>query len=165
MKSGLFVLMALLALVGCEPQKTNTLKEGEIISLDQQLLPNSEWQISRSVIELSFCRDRVNEDLLASESELRGWRGSGEPTAFPPYRDEGLEKLAELLSNQSVSDQPMSGQPTLLWQKDGNVSAQRYHVAMPASASKGELADAVFPMVAFLSSSDQVCHVAVDDSY
>lgn len=159
MKSGLFALMALLALVGCEPQKTNTLKEGEIISLDQQLLPNSEWQISRSVIELSFCRDRVNEDLLASESELRGWRGSGEPTAFPPYRDEGLEKLAELLSNQ-----PMSGQPTLLWQKDGNVSAQRYHVAMPASASKGELADAVFPMVAFLSSSDQICHVAVDDS-
>ncbi|MFD2632430.1 hypothetical protein [Idiomarina piscisalsi] len=160
MKNWVFALVALLVLVGCKQQTTNTLKEGEIISLDQQVLPNSEWQLSRSVIELSFCRDRVNEDLLASESELRGWRGSGEPTAFPPYREEGLEKLAELLSKQ-----PMTGQPTLLWQKDGNVSAQRYHVAMPANVSKGELEDAVFPLVAFLSSSDQVCHVAVDDFY
>ncbi|WP_300316843.1 hypothetical protein [Idiomarina sp.] len=155
MKNWVFALVALLVLVGCEQQTTNTLKEGEIISLDQQVLPNSEWQLSRSVIELSFCRDRVNEDLLASESELRGWRGSGEPTAFPPYRDEGLEKLAKLLSDQQ----------TLLWQKNGNVSAQRYHVVMPANVSKGELEDAVFPLVAFLSSSDQVCHVAVDDSY
>lgn len=155
MKNWVFALVALLVLVGCEQQTTNTLKEGEIISLDQQVLPNSEWQLSRSVIELSFCRDRVNADLLASESELRGWRGSGEPTAFPPYRDEGLEKLAKLLSDQQ----------TLLWQKNGNVSAQRYHVVMPANVSKGELEDAVFPLVAFLSSSDQVCHVAVDDSY
>tara|TARA_B100002019_G_C20822203_1_gene381154 strand:+ start:17 stop:484 length:468 start_codon:yes stop_codon:yes gene_type:complete len=155
MKNWVFALVALLVLVGCEQQTTNTLKEGEIISLDQQVLPNSEWQLSRSVIELSFCRDRVNEDLLASESELRGWRGSGEPTAFPPYRDEGLEKLAKLLSDQQM----------LLWQKNGNVSAQRYHVVMPANVSKGELEDAVFPLVAFLSSSDQVCHVAVDDSY
>ena len=155
MKNWVFALVALLALVGCEQQTTNTLKESEIMSLDQQLLPNSEWQLSRSVIELSFCRDRVNEDLLASESELRGWRGSGEPTAFPPYRDEGLEKLAELLSDQK----------RLLWQKEGNIIAQRYHVAMPANVSKGELEDAVFPLVAFLSSSEQVCHVAVDDSY
>ena len=105
-------------LVGCEPKKTNTLKEGEIISLDQQLLPNREWQISRSVIELlSFCRDRVNEDLLASESELRGWRGSGEPTAFPPYRDEGLEKLAELLlclTNQCPVNQHYCGKKTVM---------------------------------------------------
>lgn len=155
MKNWVFALVALLVLVGCEKQQTNTLKEGEIISLDQQLLPNRNWQISQSIIELSFCRDRVNEDLLASESELRGWRGSGEPTSFPPYRDDGLEKLAELVAEQRA----------LLWQKNGNVSAQRYHVVMPANVSKGELEDAVFPLVAFLSSSEQVCHVAVDDSY
>lgn len=154
MKNSVFVLIALWLLAGCEQQEAAPLIKSKIVSLDQQVLPSSTWQISRSVIELSFCRDRVNEDLLASESELRRWRGSGEPTAFPPYRTEGLEKLAELLSGQSV----------LLWQKDGNVSAQRYYVVMPAAASKGELEDAVFPLVAFISASAKVCHVAVDDS-
>ena len=153
MKNWVFALVALLVLVGCEQQTTNTLKESEIMSLDQQLLPNSEWQLSRSVIELSFCRDRVNEDLLASESELRGWRGSGEPTAFPPYRDEGLEKLQNcFLTNKGCCGKKkgISALSVTMW-----LCLQTYQKANW---------DAVFPLVAFLS-SEQVCHVAVDDSY
>ncbi|RUO67239.1 hypothetical protein [Idiomarina ramblicola] len=146
------VFLALLN--GCGQERTTDLRSAEIKALDEQLLPNADWQLSQATIELSFCRDRINEALLASKSELRGWRLSGESTAFPPYREEGLDTLSKLFEKTDV----------LLWQVEGNVSAQRYHVAKPENVSKGEVADAVFPAVVALSSMPQVCHAAVDDS-
>ncbi|MCA1767496.1 MAG: hypothetical protein LC639_04660 [Idiomarina sp.] len=148
--AGLFIV----ALNGCGQEATTNLRSAEIKALDEQLLPNTDWQLSKATIELSFCRDRINEALLASKSELRGWRLSGERTAFPPYRQEGLDALSRLFEETG----------TLLWQIEGNVSAQRYHVVKPAGVSKGELADAVFPAVVALSSMPEVCHAAVDDS-
>lgn len=141
-------------LVGCSEPASNRLSAAEVKTLDQQLLPNNSWQLSRATIELSFCRDRVNGALLASQAELRGWRLTEEPTAFPPYRSTGLEALAEVRAQTNV----------LLWQRQGNVSAQRYYVVSPASASRGDVADSVFPAVVKLSSLPQICHAAVDDS-
>lgn len=148
--AGLFLAV----LSGCGQEGTTDLRSAEVKALDEQLLPNDNWQLSRATIELSFCRNRINEALLASEAELRGWRLSGESTAFPPYRNEGLDALSRLFDKTDV----------LLWQAEGNVSAQRYHVVKPAAASKGDVVDAVFPAVVSLSSIEEVCHAAVDDS-
>lgn len=119
--------------------------------LDKQQLPNDDWRISKAVIELSFCRSRTNEALLASEMELNGWRLGGDASSFPPYRPEGLTALQRILSDESF----------LLWQRDGNVSAQRYYIVLPASASKGDVAEQVFPAVATLAAAPEICHSAV----
>ncbi|AAV81893.1 UNVERIFIED_ORG: hypothetical protein DFO82_0909 [Idiomarina abyssalis] len=148
--AGLFLAV----LSGCGQEGTTDLHSAEVKALDEQLLPNNNWQLSRATIELSFCRNRINEALLASEAELRGWRLSGESTAFPPHRSEGINALSKLFKQTDV----------LLWQAEGNVSAQRYHLVKPAKASKGEVVDAVFPAVVSLSAIDEVCHAAVDDS-
>tara|TARA_R100000935_G_C2819716_1_gene159119 strand:+ start:1127 stop:1603 length:477 start_codon:yes stop_codon:yes gene_type:complete len=148
--AGLFLAV----LSGCGQEGTTDLHSAEVKALDEQLLPNNNWQLSRATIELSFCRNRINEALLASEAELRGWRLSGESTAFPPHRSEGVNALSKLFKQTDV----------LLWQAEGNVSAQRYHLVKPAKASKGEVVDAVFPAVVSLSATDEVCHAAVDDS-
>ncbi len=148
--AGLFLAV----LSGCGQEGTTDLHSAEVKALDEQLLPNNNWQLSRATIELSFCRNRINEALLASEAELRGWRLSGESTAFPPHRSEGVNALSKLFKQTDV----------LLWQAEGNVSAQRYHLVKPAKASKGEVVDAVFPAVVSLSAIDEVCHAAVDDS-
>ncbi|MDV6316883.1 hypothetical protein [Idiomarina sp. HP20-50] len=144
----------LVVISGCEQPPAGELVSAEIKNLDEQLLPNENWQLSKASIELSFCRDRINEALMGSERELRGWRLTGESTAFPPYRTEGLNALAKILDETGV----------LLWQREGNVSAQRYYLVKPASATEGEVADAVFPAVVKLSSLARVCHAAVDDS-
>lgn len=151
-----YFLMTLLltAVSACGQPPAGDLVSAEVRNMDEQLLPNDNWQLSRATIELSFCRDRINGALVASGRELRGWRLTGESTAFPPYRKEGLNALANILDKTGV----------LLWQKNGNVSAQRYYLVKPAAASKGEVADAVFPAVVKLSSLTQVCHAAVDDS-
>jgi hypothetical protein len=148
--AGLFIA----ALNGCGQEGTTDLRGAEIKALDEQLLPNADWQLSKATVELSFCRDRINEALLASKAELRRWRLSRESTAFPPYRQEGLGTLSTLFEETDI----------LLWQVEGNVSAQRYHVVKPVGVSKGELADAVFPAVVAFSSMAEVCHAAVDDS-
>ena len=148
--AGLFLAV----LSGCGQEGTTDLHRAEVKALDEQLLPNNNWQLSRATIELSFCRNRINEALLASEAELRGWRLSGESTAFPPHRSEGINALSKLFKQTDV----------LLWQAEGSVSAQRYHLVKPAKASKGEVVDAVFPAVVSLSAIDEVCHAAVDDS-
>lgn len=144
----------LAALSGCGQERVTNLRSAEVKALDTQLLPNANWQISRASIELSFCRDRINEALLASKAELRRWRLTGESTAFPPHREEGVIALAKVFDETDV----------MLWQREGNVSAQRYYVVKPASASKGAVTDSVFPAVVKLSSLPQVCHAAVDDS-
>jgi len=146
---------ALLSLLsGCGPAyepATEQHLETTMQQLDRQLLPNDEWQLSEAVIELSFCRNPVNEALLASEMELNNWRLTGDVTAFPPYRKDGLAALQEILANESF----------MLWQTDGSVSAQRYRIVMPAEQSRGDVAEQVFPAVATLASQRVICHTAV----
>ena len=90
---------------------------------------------------------------MASESELNGWRLTGDISAFPPYRQEGLNALNEVMGEQ----------PFILYQIDGSVSASRYRLAMPASKSAGAVAEQVFPAVATLAGSERVCLSAVDE--
>lgn len=141
-------------LVSCSPAPQSTSESGldtTMQQLDLQLLPNEQWRLSAAVIELSFCRNPVNEALLASQMELNNWRLTGDETAFPPYRKDGLQQLQQVLA----------GQPFMLWQTDGTVSAQRYRLVMPASASKGDVAEQLFPAVATLASKRVICHTAV----
>ncbi|WP_404402127.1 hypothetical protein LG288_03620 [Idiomarina seosinensis] len=154
----LLLLVSLLTLTACQPpsapqQDSEQGLQTSMQTLDTQMLPNEQWQLSRAIIELSFCRNRTNEALLASEMELNGWRVTGQQTAFPPYRKEGLQALQQILADQ----------PFLLWQRDGNVSAQRYYLVMPAEQSRGDVAEQLFPAVATLAAAKQICHTAVID--
>jgi|TARA_B100000929_G_scaffold288251_1_gene276366 hypothetical protein len=146
--------MNTVVLTACSPSSSRTIAQNNpIAQLDLKQLPNAEWRLSRAVIEVSFCRDRTNEALLASESELNGWRLTGDISAFPPYRQEGLNALNEVMGEQ----------PFILYQIDGSVSASRYRLAMPASKSAGAVAEQVFPAVATLAGSERVCLSAVDE--
>lgn len=148
------VSLSFLLLAGCNPATEPEPSSGldtSMQQLDRQLLPNEQWRLSNAVIELSFCRNPVNEALLASQMELNNWRLTGDVTAFPPYRKDGLRQLQQVLA----------GQPFMLWQTDGTVSAQRYRLVMPASASKGDVAEQLFPAVATLASKRVICHTAV----
>mgnify|MGYP001262535882 CR=1 FL=1 len=151
-----FLLTALsgFLLSACSPSTSSSVThDNPIAQLDLVQLPNAEWRLSRAVIEVSFCRDRTNEALLASSSELNGWRLTGDVSAFPPYREEGIDALNEVLGEQ----------PFILYQIDGSVSASRYRLAMPASKSAGAVAEQVFPAVAILAASERVCLSAVDE--
>ena len=151
------VTSSLIILASCQPNtepQSQHAFDTTIQQLDRQLLPNEEWQLSEAVIELSFCRNPVNEALLASEMELNNWRLTENVTAFPPYRKEGLARLQDILANTSF----------MLWQTDGSVSAQRYRLVMPAELSRGDVAEQVFPAVATLSSKRVICHTAVVES-
>jgi len=150
--SGLLIAAILLA-TACQPASAPAESglDTSMQKLDRQLLPNEEWQLSQQVIELSFCRNRTNEALLASEMELNGWRLTGEQSAFPPYRKEGLVALQQILAGESY----------LLWQRDGNVSAQRYYLVLPAEQSKGDVSEQLFPAVARLAAAPEICHTAV----
>ena len=150
----LILAMNTVVLTACSPSSSRTIAQNNpIAQLDLKQLPNAEWLLSRAVIEVSFCRDRTNEALLASESELNGWRLTGDISAFPPYRQEGLNALNEVMGEQ----------PFILYQIDGSVSASRYRLAMPASKSAGAVAEQVFPAVATLAGSERVCLSAVDE--
>ena len=82
----LILAMNTVVLTACSPSSSRTVAQNNpIAQLDLKQLPNAEWRLSRAVIEVSFCRDRTNEALLASESELNGWRLTGDISAFPPY--------------------------------------------------------------------------------
>lgn len=157
MLNRLTVITLLMLVAGCqpadEPLPDNAL-DTTVKELDKTMLPNEYWRLSEAVIELSFCQNRVNESLLGSESELNGWRLTEDVTAFPPYRQDGLQALQQLLA----------GEQFMLWQRDGSVSAQRYFLVLPASVSKGDVAEQVFPAVATLASAREICHTAVIDT-
>lgn len=119
-----------------------------VLVLDQQVLPNDQWQLSNERIQISFCRDRTNENLLAEAAELRLWRLTESVTAFPPYRRDGLLVLQQLFEEHDI----------LLWQEDGTVSAQHYRVVSPATAE----APQVFSIIAKLNGLREVCLVGVD---
>lgn len=119
-----------------------------VLVLDQQLLPNDQWQLSSERIQISFCRDRTNENLLAEAAELRLWRLTESVTAFPPYRRDGLLVLQQLYEEHDI----------LLWQENGTVSAQYYRAVAPATAD----APQVFSIIAQLNGLREVCLVGVD---
>lgn len=140
---------AVTLLAGCSPPQSNsTSTPSKVAELDLQLLPNQQWQLSNERIQLSFCRNRTNEALLADAAELRLWRLSGEITAFPDYRAEGLAALAEIFAEHDV----------LLWQESGTVSSQLYRLASPQDAE----ARSLFSAVARLNRDSSICYVAVD---
>lgn len=142
-----------LLLVGCSPQQNSTSSvaagaENRAAELDLQILPNQQWQLSRESIQLSFCRNRTNEALLADTAELRLWRLSGEITAFPDYRAEGLEALQRLFAEHDV----------MLWQESGTVSSQLYRLVSPEGAKQRSL----FSAIARLNRDSRLCYVAVN---
>ncbi|MEX1221890.1 MAG: hypothetical protein WEA82_07255 [Idiomarina sp.] len=151
----LAVSAAMLALVlgGCSPPQnaansTNVEAENRAAELDLQILPNQQWQLSRESIQLSFCRNRTNEALLADTAELRLWRLSGEITAFPDYRAEGLEALQRVFAEHDV----------LLWQESGSVSSQLYRLVSPEGAPQRSL----FSAIARLNRDSRLCYVAIN---
>ncbi|RUO65766.1 hypothetical protein SAMN06297229_0783 [Pseudidiomarina planktonica] len=144
--------MTALLLLGCSPQQSSESSvaagaENRVAELDLQILPNQQWQLSRESIQLSFCRNRTNEALLADSAELRLWRLSGEITAFPDYRAEGLEALQRLFAEHDV----------MLWQESGTVSSQLYRLVSPEGAKQRSL----FAAIASLNRDSRLCYVAV----
>ncbi|EKE83884.1 hypothetical protein [Idiomarina xiamenensis] len=125
--------------------------QGPVATLDARLLPNDEWQLSSQHIQLSFCRDRINEALLAEADELRRWRVVEQVTAFPPYRHEGLAELARFEQQYGL----------LLWQLSGNVSSQRYALVTAAAQPQASASD-VFAALTTLSRDDAICYSAVE---
>lgn len=145
----LTAMFAVTLLSACSPpESTSTTAPTKVAELDLQVLPNQHWQLSSERIQLSFCRNRTNEALLAEAAELRLWRLSGEITAFPDYRAEGLAALGEIFAEHDV----------LLWQESGTVSSQLYRLASPQDAQTRSL----FSAVARLNRASSICYVAVD---
>lgn len=110
------------AVIGCSEagdvdareQARQTVRE-----IDQLQLPNGSWALSKGIIQLSFCRDRINSALLAESDELSRWRLVGDVSVFPPDRNEGLQQLADLYLAHDV----------LLYQLSGNFGSQIYQLA------------------------------------
>lgn len=120
----------------------------QVREVDQQQLPSGQWAVSKSVIQLSFCRDRVNTALLAERDELSRWRLVGELSAFPPGRDEGLQQLAELYLQHDV----------LLYQLEGNFGSQLYHIAYRAN----QVEPNIFNAFAKIGRDARICYSSLD---
>ncbi|MDX1705823.1 hypothetical protein [Pseudidiomarina sp.] len=145
------VLIILLSLAGCQPATEDATANPALQTvrqIDLSLLPNDQWELSSGVLQLSFCRDRINDALLAEREELRRWRVVGEVTAMPSRRIEGLEILADFYKEYDV----------LLWQLSGTVSSQFYRVAVPADQNGGN----VFNALARIGRDRRVCFSALE---
>lgn len=109
-----------IGLTGCDNSPSNQDEAAAWVKeIDMLQLPTANWALSNSIIQLSFCRDRVNQALQADAEDLNRWRLVGELSAFPEDRAEGLEQLAELYRQHDV----------LLYQLSGNFGGQVYRVA------------------------------------
>ena len=150
----LVVAASWLLLSGCQPaddaERLTNQELALVQTLDQQQLPNQDWALSSAVIQLSFCRNRVNDALLAEGEELNRWRLVGERSAFPRQRQEGLEQLAELYHDHGV----------LLWQQWGTVSSQLYRIVYPSRYSEPN----VFNALASLGRDEKICFSSLDAS-
>jgi len=146
------MLTVLLLLSACSPAhdaSENSAAATPVRSIDQMLLPNAEWQVSQERLQLSFCRNLTNEQLLAEREELRRWRLSGEATAFPPTRARGLAALEQLYTEHDI----------LLWQESGTVSSQFYRVITPTDYE----GRSIFTVIAVLNQVADICYIALDD--
>lgn len=138
-----------LLLVGCEPKLNTSADHLQTITmLDRQQLPAGHWALSNSIIQLSFCRDRINAALLAEADELRRWRLVGDASSFPSHRQEGLEQLAYFYETYQVR----------LYQVYGNFGAQWFRVAYPAHESEPSMAD----VFAKLGRDNHVCYSSLE---
>lgn len=138
-------------LVACTPATVpdkTALERVQQVNLLQ--LPNADWKVSEGTIQLSFCRNRVNDALLATEEDLNRWRLVQEPSALPQRRQSGLAELASLYSEHGV----------LLWQEWGTVSSQSYRVVAAREQALPSLLDAL----ARLGRDDRICFSALDSS-
>ncbi|MFC0444368.1 hypothetical protein ACFOD1_03560 [Pseudidiomarina halophila] len=136
-------LTSLLLLVACAPAATpdpNALERVQRIDLLQ--LPNADWQLSKGSLQLSFCRNRINDALLATAEELNRWRLVQQSSAFPESRERGLAELAALYDEHNV----------LLWQEWGTVSSQSYRIVVQQGATPS-LLDAL----ARLGRDERIC--------
>jgi len=139
------LLLSLLGACSPAPERQTS---AEVAAIDLNTLPNDDWALSAERIQLSFCRDRINEALLGSQEELRWWRLTGEVSAFPRYRGDGLQALTKLQEEHKV----------LLWQVSGNVSSQFYHLVYPSHQPE----PSVFSAIARINRSKDICYVAID---
>lgn len=144
-------LVTVMLLSGCgaeheTPEQQQRLTQ--VRDIDRQQLPSGSWAISNSIIQLSFCRDRINTALLAERDELSRWRLVGEQSVFPPGRDEGLQQLAELYLKHDV----------LLYQVSGNFGSQIYHLAYRPNQPEPNIINAF----AKIGRDTSVCYSSLD---
>lgn len=144
------VLLSALVL-GCGPatERIDSTEQELVNAIDKSLLPNQQWAFADGVLQLSFCRDRINDALMAEAEELRTWRLIGESTAFPARRHEGLALLAEFHQQYEV----------LLWQQSGTVSSQFYRLVVPQGQQRNA---SIFNALAKVGRDRRICFSAVD---
>lgn len=148
-KFSVITLLMLLCACGAEsPAPEHELRLQQVRDIDRQQLPSAGWALSNSVIQLSFCRDRINTALLAEREELSRWRLVGEATAFPPGRDEGLQQLAELYEKHGV----------LLYQLSGNFGSQVYQLAYRPNRPEPN----IFNAFAKIGRDTAICYSSLD---
>lgn len=150
LRSGLVALFSI-TLWACQPatDSADSSEQALINALDVSALPNQQWAFADGVLQLSFCRDRINDALMAEAEELRTWRLIGEATAFPPQRHEGLALLAEFHQQYDV----------LLWQQSGTVSSQFYRLVVPQGQQRNA---SIFNALASVGRDRRICFSAVD---
>lgn len=143
---------AAVLLAGCVPPAPETPESAlELVEqVNLQLLPDQQWQLSDGVIQLSFCRNRINESLMASEEELRRWRYAQDVSSLPKQRQEGLQHIAHLYAEHEV----------LLWQVWGTFSSQLYRVVAPVDAD----APSIHNALALLGRDPTICYSSLDSS-
>lgn len=143
------LISAIMLLMACEPQSTGDEAEQYVLSIDQLQLPTANWALSSAAIQLSFCRDRVNEALMAEADELNRWRLVGEQSAFPENRQEGLQQLIALYRQHDV----------LLYQLSGNFGAQWYRIAYRPNQPEPNIIEAF----AKIGRDSKICFSSLDN--
>ncbi len=148
----MFAAFSLTALVACSPPPVaeDAAALDVVAQVNLQNLPNRDWQLSEGTLQLSFCRNKINDALLAEAEDLNRWRLVQEPSALPERRQLGLQQLASLYQKYDV----------LLWQEWGTVSSQGYRLAAPIDAIEPSLIDAL----ARLGRDDAICFSALDST-
>lgn len=148
---GVIAVLSSLFVIGCQPpsESAQTAEAALIEALDRSTLPNQQWAFADGVLQLSFCRDRINDALMAEADELRTWRLIGEASAFPARRPEGLALLSEFYQEYQV----------LLWQQSGTVSSQFYRVVVPQGQQRNA---SIFNALAKVGRDRRICFSAVD---
>lgn len=141
-----------LLLAGCSPAPVaEDAKALEVVAeVNLRDLPNRDWQLSSGTLQLSFCRNKINDALLAEAEDLNRWRLVQEPSALPERRMLGLQQLAAIYDEYAI----------LLWQEWGTVSSQSYRLAAPADAPEPSLIEAL----ALLGRDEAICFSALDSS-
>ncbi|WP_417665615.1 hypothetical protein [Pseudidiomarina sp.] len=138
-------------LSGCEPRATDdSLDEAtqRVHEIDTLQLPTGNWALSNSIIQLSFCRDRINQALMAEQDELNRWRLVGDISVFPSNRAEGLQQLIAIYKEHGV----------LLYQVSGNFGSQIFRIAYRPNQPEPN----IFNAFAKIGRDDSICYSSLD---